>query len=76
MTKLFGADNGRWKGNKAGYAAKHYRVYGKRGKAKKCIKCGSVKNVHWAKIKGKADYMPLCRSCHAKYDKAVRNLGG
>ena len=62
-----------WKGEKAGYSAKHYRVYTAKGPAKKCSKCDSTQNVHWAQT-GVRTYKEMCRSCHAKYDNAQRNL--
>jgi hypothetical protein len=73
MTKLFGKANGQYK-EKPGYAALHYRVYSAKGPAKVCKKCGSKSNVHWAQVGSIQKYVPLCRSCHASYDKAYKNL--
>lgn len=63
-----------WKGNEAGYVAKHMWISKHYGKANKCIKCGGVaKRYEWANISGEyrrdiSDYMMLCPSCHRKMD--------
>src|SRR5215467_489126 len=53
----------------------HYRVYRSRGKAaaQVCEHCGGQAR-DWANIHGQPrgdpkSYMPLCRSCHTKYDR-------
>lgn len=60
-----------WKDNVT-YGSLHKQVYKKYGKAKKCSKCGSTKNVQWAnvsnKYKNNEDFVELCTSCHKKYD--------
>ena len=67
--------NGRWKGDKAGYSAKHLWIRRNYGNAKYCCKCHSTtaKRFEWANISGThlrdiSDYMPLCPSCHRKMD--------
>ncbi len=63
-----GKNNHMWKGNKAGYAALHYRVNKLRGKPSKCEYCGndSAKRYEWANVNGKLDdpydYIRLCAS--------------
>lgn len=75
-----GSNNSSWKGDKACYAALHYRVEKARGKPKLCIKCGSTtaKRFEWANITGKYwdinDYVRLCKSCHAKLHEVYKNF--
>jgi hypothetical protein len=64
-------------GDDVGYQGRHWRVNQIRGKADHCIHrasghCTST-TYQWAQIKGTSgfdiyDYVPLCRSCHARYD--------
>ena len=60
-----------WKG-KVGYGALHLRVRKVYGRPRKCIECGSGKNVQWAnksnEYKDENDFIELCASCHKKYD--------
>lgn len=76
----FGENNDNWKGNSAKYAALHYRIYKLKGNPKKCELCGttSAKKFEWANLTGKFqdpnDYKRMCGSCHAKYDKKIRNI--
>jgi len=63
-----------WKGDNCGKSGMHYWVVKKRGKASehKCEHCGGQAK-HWANKKhdykrNLEDYMPLCASCHKKYD--------
>lgn len=68
-----GDKNNNWKGNDVGYFALHGWVYRRLGKAKKCSKCGSEKNVEWANKSHKykriiGDWLELCKKCHVKYD--------
>lgn len=65
--------NGMWKGDNVGYSALHSWIYRTLGKPKKCIQCGSIKNIEWANIDHKYhrntdDFIQLCTSCHRKYD--------
>lgn len=62
------------------YNAKHIRVRKARGLARNqvCESCPD-KAAEWATIKGRdgmnpEDYMPLCRSCHQKYDFKPENI--
>jgi len=79
--KQDGKNNPNWKGNKAGYAAKHYRVYKLKGMPRKCEMCGTEdkkEKYEWANLTGDfdnpEDYQRMCRSCHSKYDKKQRNF--
>ena len=66
----------RWKGDAAGYAARHIWLVKNYGKAEKCenIEClGKYKRVEWASISGfnrrdRSDYLHFCTSCHRRYD--------
>ena len=76
-----GSDNSTWKGSRAGYKAFHLRVSNQRGRPKKCEICGThdpSKRYEWANLTGKYDdpddYKRMCKSCHARHDKAVSNL--
>lgn len=60
-----------------GYSANHHRVYRHRGAASGhgCARC-TKQATQWAHIHDcdpavPSNYMPLCRSCHAKYDGAA-----
>ena len=64
-----------WKGNEAGYGAKHNRIYRLKGKANKCVICGVLgkKRYHWANIDHKYsanpdDYVEMCIQCHRQQD--------
>lgn len=75
-----GKNNDSWKGNKAGYAALHYRVESLRGKPQECEVCGETKKqkYEWANLTGEYtnpnDYKRMCCSCHAKYDNKIKNI--
>lgn len=70
----FGVNNPCWKGNKATYAALHYRVEKIRGKPHICEQCGitTAKRYEWANMTGKyddpKDYKRMCKKCHHKQD--------
>lgn len=71
-----GANNSSWKGDKATYAALHYRVEAQRGKPSECSICGRTDTgtlYEWANLTGNyqdvADYARMCRNCHRQYDK-------
>ena len=79
-----GESNHMWKGKAAGYQAFHLRVSNAFGKAKDsgCAICGTTSpdiSYDWANLTGRyhdiTDYLPMCRSCHRKYDKARREGG-
>ena len=64
-----------WKGEGAGYRAKHKWITRQKGKPKKCFNCGKTKKrMHWANIdheyrRNENDYVAMCPKCHAEYDK-------
>ena len=66
---------------KVGYVALHYRIRNILGIAFKCEnkQCnGKSKTYQWANISGEYkysldDWMQLCRSCHAKYDRSKKS---
>jgi len=76
----YGSNNDSWKGNKASYAALHYRVEKVRGKPSKCSMCETekAKRYEWANMTGRYeyvyDYIRLCKSCHSKFDNVIINL--
>jgi hypothetical protein len=69
-------DNHRWwKGDEAGYHAKHKWVQTVAGKPRFCESCGTenAKKFEWANISGEYfrkldDWIRLCVSCHRQYD--------
>lgn len=70
-----------WKGDKAGYFAKHAWIQNKYGKASKCENCGVVneKRYHWSNIDHKyrrniKDWRQLCASCHKKHDVGMKEI--
>lgn len=72
---VMGKSAGAWKGDKAGYVAKHMWIISHYGKASKCEHCDSktAKRYEWANISGNyerevIDYKQLCPSCHRKWD--------
>jgi len=76
-----GEANHSWKGNDAGKQAFHRRLYARFGKPCVCQKCGTDakgKSYDYANLTGHYedldDYMPMCRSCHWRYDKKIRNI--
>lgn len=77
-----GANNTAWKGDEASYQAFHLRVESARGKPQCCKVCGATdagKSYDWANLTGKYadvnDYVRMCRSCHARHDNRIQNLG-
>jgi transposase-like protein len=65
-----------WKGGKVGYSSLHEWIAVNWGKAKEyvCSHCPR-QALDWANIgqiynRERENWMPLCRSCHKKYDKA------
>lgn len=75
-----GENNSSWKGDKATYAAFHYRVEKQRGKPHYCSVCGTMdkKRYEWANLTGKyediLDYARMCIPCHRQYDSKRREL--
>lgn len=74
LTDKSGEQSNHWKGDDATYQSKHAWIIQHYGKATKCQRCGRTDlAVEWANISGKyhrdrKDYMPLCASCHRRYD--------
>lgn len=69
-----GSGNPMWKGDRVGYMGIHTWLRDKFIKGP-CNHCGTLeKSRDWALIKGKKhmrrkeNYIPLCKSCHLKYD--------
>lgn len=71
-----GEKNKLWKGEDAGYCAKHTWIYRQKGKAKYCEDCGMTdqnRRYNWSNIDHKyrrkvEDYISRCIPCHFKYD--------
>ncbi len=72
-----------WAGDRIGYKGKHNRVIQARGAARthRCLfhaeRGVTVAALDWAQIHEtdglhRADYSPLCRRCHLRYDAAAR----
>jgi len=60
------------------YSGLHGWIYRKKGTAKKCSICGSIKNIEWANKsheykKDTNDFIELCSTCHRSYDKEHKN---
>lgn len=77
-----GENNNSWKGEKAGYKAKHYRIYKKLGCPRKCEECGESdpnKRYEWANLTGKyddpEDYKRMCKKCHHQKDISSHKKG-
>lgn len=59
--------------NGKSYDGLHDWVERNLGKPKKCVKCGSEKNIEWSNKSGqyladKKDWQRLCKKCHCRYD--------
>jgi len=68
-----------YKGENAGYTAKHKWIKNECGNPKYCEHCKKTnkKMYHWSNISGKflrniSDWQRLCVSCHSKYDLEKR----
>lgn len=78
MTGLYAEKSRRWKGDKAGYVAKHMWLTKHYSHEKtKCVNCGKgadeVSRLEWANVSGeykreRSDYICLCPPCHRKMD--------
>lgn len=73
---IVGEKNVRWKGDGASYFTKHEWIRNQKGRADHCEVCGSTekKRYTWANVDHKyrrvlEDYIPMCASCHDKYDQ-------
>lgn len=71
----YGDKSRRWKGENAGYVAKHMWIIKHFGKASKCEFNSNhkAKRYEWANVSGeyrrdKSDYIELCPSCHRIMD--------
>lgn len=71
----YGAKNSNWKGKKVCKRAEHYRITVERGPASDymCAMCHKQKAHDWAEQKD-GSYKALCRSCHNRLDKKIRNI--
>lgn len=72
-----------WKGDKAGYWARHRWLDKNIGRPKKCDSCGDTtkSRYEWANISGNYyrdpnDYIRLCKKCHVAYDKGKKSIIG
>jgi len=72
------ANNGRWKGDNASYAAKHIWFKNNWVRPSYCEHCGKnppeIKRFEWANTTGvytrnREDYLNLCTSCHMRMDQ-------
>jgi len=81
MPEITGKNNCNWKGNKAGYFAIHAWVIRQKGYPEICEHCGVTskeKRLNWANKdhtykRDVNDYIPLCVSCHRKYNIKYNN---
>lgn len=76
----YGKNNYQWKGENAGYKAKHIWIQTKNGTPSFCEVCGTekAKVYNWAKIsmeytRNREDYLRMCKSCHNKFDWKEQN---
>lgn len=72
-----GENHPSYKGDSVGYSGLHDWVRRHRGKATACENCGSTHHVEWANKSHEYkreldDWLPLCKRCHAQYDKHHR----
>ena len=86
ISKKTGRPNA-WKGDEAGYGARHDWIRYHFGRPKKCDDCGTTKIpkgkkwwFEWANISGKykrkkSDWKRLCRLCHCRMDSHLRARG-
>ena len=67
-----------WKGDNAGYSAKHKWIENKLGKPTTCEHCGKTglikQQIHWSNKDHKyrrvlSDWQRLCAQCHLIYDR-------
>jgi hypothetical protein len=80
-SKRIGETASRWKGENAGYVAKHRWISKLLGKTDKCVFCGSEneERYEWANIDHKYsrnpnDYIRLCRNCHELFDRDQNSI--
>lgn len=72
-------NNPKWLGDGAGYHAMHDRVTRRRGRPKRCERCGTedpTKRYEWANLTGRYedpdDYERMCKKCHQGFDAPRR----
>jgi hypothetical protein len=75
------SDNSQWKGETAGYSAKHTWLWRNMTKTGTCTNCGAVRKTEWANVSGEyhhdpADYVELCVPCHRRRDLARYRAAG
>lgn len=77
--KAVGGNHYKWKGEDAGYQAKHTWVRKNYGEIRECEDCLTKTAItyDWANISGKYirkrnDWKRLCRKCHRKFDKGEK----
>lgn len=63
-----------WRGDEVKYAGIHMWIARRFDKPKNCENCGSERYIEWANIskeykRERNDWIPLCNSCHQKWDK-------
>lgn len=71
-----GENNWKWKGDDVGYYALHAWIARELGKPQHCSICNDTSDriYDWANVSGeylriKADWIRLCKKCHADFDK-------
>jgi len=76
-----GGISANYKGDNAGYAAKHLRIASKLGKPSLCVHCKTTeaKRYEWANVSKEYkddanDWLRLCSKCHKKYDDVGRKV--
>lgn len=73
-----GAEHFNWKGENAGYEAKHTRVKNLKGKAASCVWGCEAELYDWACVMGDYDnpddYVAMCRLCHNRFDIEVKRF--
>lgn len=71
----------RWKGEDAGYSAKHIYIRKYGVKPDICSHCLEKKRLEWANISGKylrelSDWIALCKKCHKRFDRSAQCPNG
>lgn len=85
ITRRYGTDNNKWRGDDVGNKALHGWVKRKLGRPMKCEFCGFTTDnpyqIHWANRshaykRDVTDWLRLCVPCHKKYDLTFLRDGG
>lgn len=71
--KFIGKNSFNWKGDNAGYQARHRWLYKNVKKPDSCPVCNEKKPLDWANLDHKysrdiKSWKPMCKKCHYKYD--------